>query len=160
MFYQEPCVNFGLYPVVIACLQSEIYRHWWKAAATFKRAESANSLSFAQKWCLYMWGAFFSMGAYKCDVVVIHGVLFLCGCLLSWFYGMYRVSIFVWVLIYKCNVVVVIKMGSYIHGCLFSMGAIIPILVQTGILPFMSCCMSPQVSSGSLLSTFKLESGF
>ena len=42
-----------------------------------------------------MWGAYFCMGAYKCDVVVvikmgayIHGVFILCGCLLSRFYGM------------------------------------------------------------------------
>ena len=41
-----------------------------------------------------MWGAYFCMGAYKRDVVVvikmgayIHGVLILCGCLLSRFYG-------------------------------------------------------------------------
>ena len=41
-----------------------------------------------------MWGAYFCMGAYKCDVVVViklgayvHGVLILCGCLLSRFYG-------------------------------------------------------------------------
>ena len=41
-----------------------------------------------------MWGAYFRMGAYKRDVVAeikmgayIHGVLILCGCLLSRFYG-------------------------------------------------------------------------
>ena len=41
-----------------------------------------------------MWGAYFCMGAYKRDVVVIfktgayiYGVLILCGCLLSRFYG-------------------------------------------------------------------------
>ena len=41
-----------------------------------------------------MWGAYFRMGAYKRDVVVvikmgayIHGVLILCGYLLSRFYG-------------------------------------------------------------------------
>ena len=33
-----------------------------------------------------MWGAYFCMGAYKRDVVVDE-VLFLCGCLLSRFYG-------------------------------------------------------------------------
>ena len=39
-------------------------------------------------------GAYFCMGAYKRDVIVvikmgayIHGVLILCGCLLSQFYG-------------------------------------------------------------------------
>ena len=37
-----------------------------------------------------MWGAYFYRGAYKCDVVAlikmgtyIHGLLILCGCLLS-----------------------------------------------------------------------------
>ena len=41
-----------------------------------------------------MWGAYFCMGAHKHDEVVvmkmgayIHGVLILCGCLLSRFYG-------------------------------------------------------------------------
>ena len=41
-----------------------------------------------------MWGAYFCMGTYKLDVVVvieigayIHGVLILCGCLLSRLYG-------------------------------------------------------------------------
>ena len=40
-------------------------------------------------------GAYFCMDAYKCDVVVVikmgaynYGVLILCGCLLSQFYGM------------------------------------------------------------------------
>ena len=48
----------------------------------FEKAESANSLTFAWNGYLFMWGVYFSMGAYK------H------------------------------NVVVVIKMGSYIHGVL------------------------------------------
>ena len=41
-----------------------------------------------------MWGAYFCMGAYKHNVVVviemvayIHGVLILCGCLLSQYIG-------------------------------------------------------------------------
>ena len=65
-------------------------RHWRKVAATFEKAESANSLPFAQNGYLFMWGAYFCMGAYKRDVVVvikmgayIHGVLILCGCLSS-----------------------------------------------------------------------------
>ena len=59
----------------------------------FKTVESANLLPFATG-TLCMWGAYFCMGAYKRDVVVvikmgayIHGVLILCGCLLSRFYG-------------------------------------------------------------------------
>ena len=59
----------------------------------FEKAESANSLSFGVPFHV---GAYFCMGAYKRDVVVvikmgayIHGVLFcVCGCLLSRFYGM------------------------------------------------------------------------
>ena len=46
-----------------------------------------------------MWGAYFRMGAYKRNAVVvikmgahIHGVLILCGCLLSQFYGTYLAS--------------------------------------------------------------------
>ena len=48
----------------------------------------------------FMWDAYFCMGAYKRDVVVvikmgayIHGVLILCGCLLSQFYGTIEVRI-------------------------------------------------------------------
>ena len=57
----------------------------------FKKAKSANSLQFAWNRCLFMWGAYFCMGAYKRNVVVIkmgayiHGVLILCGCVLSRF---------------------------------------------------------------------------
>ena len=47
-----------------------------------------------QNGWLFMWGAYFCMGAYKRDGVVvikmgafIHGVLILCGCLLSRFYS-------------------------------------------------------------------------
>ena len=47
-----------------------------------------------------MWGAYFCMGAYKRDVVVvikmgayIHGVLILCGYLLSRFYFYGRVKV-------------------------------------------------------------------
>ena len=62
--------------------------------AMFKKAESANSLLFPRNGCLFMWGAYFCMGTYKRNVVVvikmgayIHGVLILYGCLLSQFYG-------------------------------------------------------------------------
>ena len=55
----------------------------------FEKAKLANSLPFARNGRLFMWGAYFCMGAYKRDVVVvikmgayIHGVLILCGCLL------------------------------------------------------------------------------
>ena len=69
-------------------------RYWQKVAAMVEKAESANAPLFAWNWCLFMWGTYFCMGAYKCDVVVlikmgayIHGMLILCGCLLFWFYG-------------------------------------------------------------------------
>ena len=76
MFYQEALPTMG-------------DRHWRKVAATFEKAESANSLPLAVHFHL---GAYFCVGAYKRDVVVvikigayIHGVLILCGCLLSRF---------------------------------------------------------------------------
>ena len=72
--------------MLIACLQSEI--NTGEVAATFeKKAESANLLPFTQNGCLFMWGAYFCIGAYKCDVVVV------------------------------------IKMGTYIHGVLFCVAA-------------------------------------
>ena len=53
-------------------------------AATFEKAESANTLLFTVPFHV---GAYFCMGAYKRDVVVvikmgayIHGMLILCGC--------------------------------------------------------------------------------
>ena len=46
-------------------------RHWRKVAATFKKAESANSLPFARNRCPFMWGAYFCMGVYKRDVVAV-----------------------------------------------------------------------------------------
>ena len=64
--------------MLISCLQLEIAIHWRKVAATFDKAESANSLPFAVP---------FHVGAYKCDVVVV------------------------------------IKMGAYVHGCLFCVSA-------------------------------------
>ena len=72
--------------------------HWQKVAATFKTAESANLLPFARNGCPFMWGAFFCMGAYKRDVVVVikmgaysHWMLILCECLLSRFYGIPKI---------------------------------------------------------------------
>ena len=69
-------------------------------AATFEKAESENSLPFARNGCPFVWGAYFCVGAYKRDVVVvikmgtyIYGVLILCGCLLSRFYGVCRFPI-------------------------------------------------------------------
>ena len=75
------------------CNEGKIVNHL--AHITFEKTESANSHPFAQNRCLFMWGAYFCMGAYKRDVVAeikmgayIHGVLILCRCLLSQFYGM------------------------------------------------------------------------
>ena len=90
MFYQEALPKFRLLCRVDSLLTIGD-RHWRKVAATFKKAESANSLPFAVPFHV---GAYFCMGAYKRDVVVviktgayIHGVLIFCGCLLSRFYG-------------------------------------------------------------------------
>ena len=83
MFYQEALPKFRFLSRVDSLLTIED-RHWRKVAATFEKAESANSLPFARNGCLFMWGAYFCMGAYKRDVVVV------------------------------------IKMGAYIHGCLLS----------------------------------------
>ena len=91
MFYQEALPKFWLLFHVDSLLTNRD-RHWRKIATTF--AESANSLPFAQNGCLFLWGAYFCMGVYKRDVVVvlkmgacIHGVLILCGYSLSRFYG-------------------------------------------------------------------------
>ena len=72
MFYQEALPTFRLLSRVDSLLTIGD-RHWRKLAATSEKC----------------------MGAYKRDVVVvikmgayIHGVLILCGCLLSRFYGM------------------------------------------------------------------------
>ena len=52
----------------------------------FEKAESANSLPFARNGCLSCGGAYFWMGAYKCNVaaeikvgaIYIHGIYFVC----------------------------------------------------------------------------------
>ena len=89
MFYQEALPEFQFLSRLDSLLTIGD-RHWRKVAATFEKAELANSLLFAWNGCLFMWGAYFCMGAYKCNVVVvikmgayIRGVLILCGCLLS-----------------------------------------------------------------------------
>ena len=86
MFYQEASPKFWF----LSCVDNLLtigYRHWRKVAATFEKAESANSLPFMVHFHV---GANFCMDAYKRDVVVvikmgayIHRVLILCGCLLS-----------------------------------------------------------------------------
>ena len=83
MFYQEALPKLRFSSHVDSLLTIGV-------AATFETAKSANLLPFAQNGCLFMWDAYFCMGAYKHDVVVvikmgayIHRVLILCGCLLS-----------------------------------------------------------------------------
>ena len=87
MFYKEALSKFWF----VSCVNSLLTigdRHWQKLAATFEKADFANSLH--GNGCLFMWGAYLCMGAYK------------------------------------RNVVVVIKMGVYIQGCLFCVGAYYP----------------------------------
>ena len=86
MFYQEALPKFRFLSRVNSLLEIGD-RHWQKVAAMFEKAESANSLPFA---VYFHMGAYFCMGAYKRDVVVV------------------------------------IKMGAYIHGCLFCVGAYYP----------------------------------
>ena len=66
-FTKRSCQNFGFYPVSIACLQSKIYRQPLRS----KQPNQQIHFRFAQNGCLFMWGAYFWMGAYKCDVVVV-----------------------------------------------------------------------------------------
>ena len=68
--------------------------HRQTLASMFEKAKSANLPLFTQNGCLFMWGAYFCMCVYKCNVVpeikmgaYIYEVLILCGCLLSRFYG-------------------------------------------------------------------------
>ena len=94
MSYQDALPKFWFVSCVDGLLTIGA-RHWQRVAATFKNAESTNSLPFA---VYFHMGAYFCGGAYKHDVVVvikmgayIQGVLILCGCLLSQFYGMWCV---------------------------------------------------------------------
>ena len=82
MFYQEALPEFQFLSGVDSLLTIGD-RHWRKVASTFEKAkaESANSLLFARNGHLFTWGAYFCMGGYQRDVVVV------------------------------------IKMGAYIHGC-------------------------------------------
>ena len=89
MFYQETLPKFRLLSCVNSLLTIE-NRHWRKVAATFEKVKSANLVPLALDGCLFMWGAYFCMGAYKRDVVFV------------------------------------IKMGAYIHGCLFCVSAYYP----------------------------------
>ena len=93
MFYQEALPKFQFLSRVDSLLTIGD-RHRRTVAATFEKAESANSLPFARNGCPFVWGVYFCMGAYKRDVVVvikmgayIYEVLILCGCLLSRFTG-------------------------------------------------------------------------
>ena len=82
MFYQEALLKLC---VSIACLQAER-----DTGEELLRSKKPNQQTHFCLWHLFMWGAYFCMGAYKPDVVVvikigayIHGVLILCECLLS-----------------------------------------------------------------------------
>ena len=64
MFYQEALPKFRL----LSCVDSLLTIGDRKVAATFEKAESANSLPFAVPFHV---GAYFCMGVYKRDVVVV-----------------------------------------------------------------------------------------
>ena len=109
MFYQEALPKFRF----LSCVDSLLTIgdiHWRKVATMFEKAESANLLLFVVRFHM---GAYFCMGAYKHDVVVvikmgayIHGVLILCGCLLSRFYGM---------VLHSSNFYMLQNLRSYMH---------------------------------------------
>ena len=86
MFYQEalPKVRF------LSCVDSLLTirdRQWRKLAAMFEKPTQQIHFRLCGNGCLFLYGCFdvvavIKMGAY------IHGVLILCGCLLSRFHGM------------------------------------------------------------------------
>ena len=89
MFYQKALPKFWF----VSCVDSLLTigdRHWRKIAAMFKNAKFTSICTVT--------GAFFVWVLnYKCNVFVvikmgayIHGVLILCGCLLSRFYGIVK----------------------------------------------------------------------
>ena len=95
MFYQEALPKFWFVSRVDSLLTIIGDRHWQKLAAMFKKSRITKFTPLKGAFsCGLMWGAYFCMGAYKCDVVIvmkmgayIHEVLILCGYLLSRFYG-------------------------------------------------------------------------
>ena len=81
MFYQEALPTFWFVSHVDSLL-TIADRYWRTLAITFEKAKSASSLPFAWNRCLFMWGAYFCMGAYKRDVVAeIKWVPIFMGCL-------------------------------------------------------------------------------
>ena len=102
MFYQEALPEFWFVSCVDSLLTIIGDRHWQKLAAMFKKSRITKFTPLKGAFsCGLMWGAYFCMGAYKCDVVIvmkmvpiIHGVLILCGCLLSRFCGSLHLHIY------------------------------------------------------------------
>ena len=87
MVYQEslPKVWFASH---VNSLLTIRHRHWQKLAATFEKAELANSLLFVWYRVPIFWGAYKHQWLFVIKMgVYIHGVLILCGCLLFQFYG-------------------------------------------------------------------------
>ena len=66
MFYQETLPNF---PVLIARLQSKI--DTGEKPLRSKKPNQQIHLHLHGNRCLFMWGAYFCMGAYKHDVVAV-----------------------------------------------------------------------------------------
>ena len=85
MFYQDALPEFPFLSSVDSLLTIEDTLA--ESSHYVQKAESANLLSLARNWCLFMWGAYFCMGAYQRDVVVLIKM------------GAYIHAYFVWVLI-------------------------------------------------------------
>ena len=89
MFYQEALPKFW----IVSCVDRLLAignRHWQNLSATFERRISKFTYVCTITGAFLMWGAYFCMGAYKHNVVVvikmgayIYRVLILCGCLLG-----------------------------------------------------------------------------
>ena len=66
----RPCLNFDFYLVPIACSQSEIntgknYLLCIRLKTRISKFTSVQSRQLCGNGCLFLWGAYFCMGAYK-----------------------------------------------------------------------------------------------
>ena len=71
-FIKRPCLNFWFVSRVDSLLTIIGDRHWQKLAAMFKKSRITKFTPLKGAFsCGLMWGAYFCMGAYKHDVVVV-----------------------------------------------------------------------------------------